>query len=352
MLGSVVTNSEMAVWLIAGWCLLALGLAIKITSAFLLLPLMFLIARRRPSLADDSCLPRRSFPGCSGISGPYTYRSGGGISGVRPTTAAIWLGVLGTSALFQSGDAQGGGLDAVGARIHAAWRCACNRRALVAREKPAAGDRRFWWVWGGSTIAAMALLAGKLHHEYYWLPLAPVVAVGAARALDRLLGKRSVAGRMLLGWFSSSDGVHADALDLADSCSSGAAWRRPAVRLRGSCRGKPGWPPPRRFFFRPTAVAAAWSGRATRRRGRPESGGDRPEFRSPLDLIEFYRLEVPATSPTWRAAISLSPRKGLHDGRPPTIQGDSGQPRGLDRRPLRFGDAPECQLKASTRYRS
>ncbi len=49
----------------------------------------------------------------------------------------------------------------------------------------------------------MALLARKLHHEYYWLPLAPVVAVGIGTALDRVARNRMAAaitlGAALLG---------------------------------------------------------------------------------------------------------------------------------------------------------
>ena len=49
----------------------------------------------------------------------------------------------------------------------------------------------------------MAFLAEKLHHEYYWLLLAPVVAVGIGRALDRVALKHgaiavAVASALLL----------------------------------------------------------------------------------------------------------------------------------------------------------
>ena len=50
------------------------------------------------------------------------------------------------------------------------------------------GDRNqeridLWWVWGLAGLVTLALLAEKLHHEYYWLILAPVAAAGLGRAL-------------------------------------------------------------------------------------------------------------------------------------------------------------------------
>ena len=45
----------------------------------------------------------------------------------------------------------------------------------------------------------MGLLAGKLHHEYYWLPLAPVAAVGVARSLELLLLNRRLLAGVVAG---------------------------------------------------------------------------------------------------------------------------------------------------------
>ena len=47
---------------LAGWCLLALGFALKITSAFLLVPLVFMIVRARGRMAACSWRARRSLP--------------------------------------------------------------------------------------------------------------------------------------------------------------------------------------------------------------------------------------------------------------------------------------------------
>ena len=88
-------------WLVAGWCLLALGFAIKITSAFLLIPLLFLIARsgrRRQMIAACATL----------LPGMFWYLwadhlIGQGVgSRASADNRSIWLAVLGPSALFDA----------------------------------------------------------------------------------------------------------------------------------------------------------------------------------------------------------------------------------------------------------
>ncbi len=48
------------------------------------------------------------------------------------------------------------------------------------------GVGRFWMSWLGSAGLMLLLLAAKSHHEYYWLVLAPAVAVAVATAIDAL----------------------------------------------------------------------------------------------------------------------------------------------------------------------
>jgi hypothetical protein len=50
------------------------------------------------------------------------------------------------------------------------------------RTSPPRSDR-LWAVYAAAAICGLAGVAGKLHHEYYLLVLAPVVAVGVARGL-------------------------------------------------------------------------------------------------------------------------------------------------------------------------
>jgi hypothetical protein len=52
-----------------------------------------------------------------------------------------------------------------------------------------------WRYWAVMALGTMALLAAKLHHEYYWLCLAPAVAAGIGRAWIRLAD-----GHGVLAW--------------------------------------------------------------------------------------------------------------------------------------------------------
>ncbi len=63
---------------------------------------------------------------------------------------------------------------------------------------------------------------------------------------------------------------------------------------------------------------------------------------TPLDLIEYYRRGRPLLRRP--GAAIRARRERLARRGPRTIQGDCGQPRGVDRRTLQFGDALECQL--------
>ncbi len=54
----------------------------------------------------------------------------------------------------------------------------------------ARGGDRLWKLWGAAVLATLALLAAKLHHEYYWLMLSPIMAVGIARSLVWLSKRR------------------------------------------------------------------------------------------------------------------------------------------------------------------
>ena len=83
----------------------------------------------------------------------------------------------------------------------------------------------------------MALLAAKLHHEYYWLPLAPVAAVGVARALDGCSAERGACAARCCG----SVLVVLCAFQTAPPggrLPSGATSRRPPSRVGRSCRGE------------------------------------------------------------------------------------------------------------------
>ena len=188
-------------------------------------------------------------------------------------------------------------------------------RALEAsRAGPAAvaGDRAVsGWVWGGSTLAAMALLAGKLHHEYYWLPLAPVAAVGVARAIERLAAARPRAG-------GDSGGV----LVVLCAFQARSTWRTPAewASLEAAGRAVAAIVPQEAWVAASEALLFQADRRGCRmewtsdaaRRAAGEWGG-RPHGRKPP---RSDRL-LPPPGARYFADLGsrdpLSPRKGLHD---------------------------------------
>jgi Dolichyl-phosphate-mannose-protein mannosyltransferase len=170
-------------WLLPGWIFLAVGFAAKITSAFVLVPLVVgIIGRpklRKTLLAASALVPVLLWY----LWANHVVESGGG-SGASAENRAIWLAVPGISAL---GNPE---------TLKSLW------RFLVVRAFTPPGlllaawglwvrqtfddPPDIWRVWAGMALLIMALLAEKLHHEYYWLCLAPVVAAGIGRAWTRL----------------------------------------------------------------------------------------------------------------------------------------------------------------------
>ena len=298
------------VWLIAGWCLLAVGLAIKITSAFLLLPLLFLIARKggrwQMILAVTTLVP-----GLLWYLWALQLIGQAAGSHASADNRAIWLGMLGISGLFKLATIKVVAWTLL-VRAFTPLGAALAIGGLLLRGEAGNGDRRFWWVWGGSTIAAMALLAGKLHHEYYWLPLAPVVAVGAARALDRLLWKRVV--------LAGCVGVVFALMAMVQTRST---WQMPlewahleaaGIAIKGVVPREDWLAASEALLFQADrrGCRMEWTGDAVARAagewGRP------PGFRSPLELLEFYRGQGARYFADLGSHDPLSPRKGLHDG--------------------------------------
>jgi hypothetical protein len=77
-----------------------------------------------------------------------------------------------------------------------------------------------WTVWGASTLITLGILAGKLHHEYYWLSLAPVVAVELGRGLVDLSARGMWGTRLAVALGGVAVGL---------SCfQSSSTWRTPS----------------------------------------------------------------------------------------------------------------------------
>ncbi len=167
-------------WLFAGWLLLATGLALKIVSAYLLLPLVLVIVgRTRPrmcALALSTLLPAFAWY----VYVAFALGEGTG-SKASADNSMIWLHALFPSALFRTTTLVHIGRFLV-IRAFTPLGFALGLWGLV---QPRSTDR-LWGVWGLSATVALAVLAAKLHHEYYWLSLAPLAAVGVGRALNPL----------------------------------------------------------------------------------------------------------------------------------------------------------------------
>jgi 4-amino-4-deoxy-L-arabinose transferase-like glycosyltransferase len=78
---------------------------------------------------------------------------------------------------------------------------------------------RLWTIWAVAAGSALALLAGKLHHDYYWLALAAPAAVGVARGIVAV-SESAPKGRVLAGCLALMFGCLA-------AWQAAATWRTP-----------------------------------------------------------------------------------------------------------------------------
>ena len=166
-----------------GWVLLALGLATKILSVWVLVPAMFLIHGDRYKM-------RRGLLAAAVVPALAWYALAAGLLAHSPGSAAsidngrIWLDVLVPSALFRRET-----YETVGRFV--AWRSFTPAWPLAAwgfwRLRD---DRWFWRAWAIASASALLVLAGKLHHEYYLLSVAPLVALGYGRTIATIPNRR------------------------------------------------------------------------------------------------------------------------------------------------------------------
>ena len=201
-------------WLVLGWLALATGLALKIVWASALVPLIAVVIRPRRgwkiALALAAVLPALLWYVHAAV-----LLSAGGGSKASGDNGAIWLSILVPSALFRattwSSAAWVLGFRAftpIGAAL-AAWgllRCR--------------GGDRLWTVWGASVLVTLGILAGKLHHEYYWLSLAPVVAVEVGRGLMDLSARGIWGARLAVALGGTAVGL--------SFVQSSSTWRTPS----------------------------------------------------------------------------------------------------------------------------
>ena len=296
-------------WLVAGWSLLSLGFAIKITAAFLLVPLLLVVARARS--------PRQILIVCTTILpavlwyawSSYLLALGEG-SRASADNRSIWLRHFGPFALLEPATLKfvswcllvraftplGAGMALVGMLIRTAK---CRRRDGL------------WLVWGLSAMLAMTFLAGKLHHEYYWLLIAPVVAVGIGRAGVLVAENRRVGAALLSA-----------ALIVLSWAQVRSTWQTPLewIGLEPAAGAVRATVPSDAWVVAPEALLFQSDRRGCRleytraaaARAAGEWGNESPAD-DPLELIESYRLEGARYFADLGSRADDPRRKGLHD---------------------------------------
>ncbi len=184
--------------LVAGVGLIATGLALKVISAYVLIPLVAVLIRDRKSW-KIALVAATLIPAALWYLHAWELIQGGQGSRASADNGGIWLGLLWPRAWLKM-ETYRNVVRFLGIR---AFTPIGPPLALLGFLKwPKEGDR-FWRVWGVSALAGLAVLAAKLHHEYYWLAVAPVVAVGLARVLTELIrgGSKGKAALLGLGFF-------------------------------------------------------------------------------------------------------------------------------------------------------
>ncbi len=271
-------------WFLAGWSLLALGIAVKIIAGFLLVPLCLTILRTRRA-RDLAAAAATLVPAMAWYIWAYhLIRSGGG-SHAPADNQAVWLGLRGPAAIFKQETLVWVGwflliraFTPIGAAL-----------ALIGLWNERDQRDRLFPVWGISTLVVMAVLAEKLHHEYYWLFLAPVAAFGIGIALDRL----AIRSRR----FAAVGGL---ALLFLCAIQVRSTWRIPAdwVGIRSAAGIVATIVPPEDWIAAPEALLyeadrrgcrMEWTARAARRAAGEWQAGDRDRVETPAGLLEYYR---------------------------------------------------------------
>ena len=270
--------------LATGWALLAASLALKITSAFIYVPLALAILRpprvRPMLLALAAILPALAW---------YAYASGvvaeGDGSRAMIDNGRIWASVLVPSALLDPETYR------PAARFLFVRSFTPIGLALAVWGIARTGADRLWRIWAASAMAALVALAAKWHHEYYWMTLAPAASVGIARALVTVAG--STMGERWRAW----------ALGLAllgvAAAASASTWRTPDewLALEEAADAIRSNVPPEGLVIAPEALLYAADRRGCRWEPTPsaasraagEWGGRLEDPDDPIALVEFYR---------------------------------------------------------------
>jgi len=155
---------------------------------------------------------------------------------------------------------------------------------------------RVWVGWGLGCLISILVLSGKWHHAYYWMVVAPLMAVGTGRVLGNLMS-RGKGGK--IGSFVLTLGFLA-----ACSWQSASTWRTPSdwLSLREAGDLVEVLSSDRDLVIAPEAVLYSADRKGFRlefdpsaaRRAAGEWGFEIPDSSDPLALTEFYRSQLPS----------------------------------------------------------
>ncbi|WP_169974831.1 ArnT family glycosyltransferase [Tautonia rosea] len=270
-------------WILGGWLLLATSLAVKVTSAFVFMPLIAILgpkSRRAIGLAILALAPAILWY----VHASVLLAEGKG-SRASLDNRRIWLDALVPTVLFDPETYR----PAARYLLIRSFTPIGLVLAMVGVFKVRPIDR-LWWIWGASALLALVLLAGKWHHEYYWMVLAPVLSVGIARSLLALA--RAQGGRR---WAAVFGAVFVGMAAIGSS----STWRTPAEwqALDEAAEEIRRVVPADRWLVAPEALLYASDRRGCRLETTPRSaqraagewGGRLGMPDDPLALVEFYR---------------------------------------------------------------
>jgi 4-amino-4-deoxy-L-arabinose transferase-like glycosyltransferase len=265
-------------WLVLGWTLLATGLALKVVSAYLVLPLLAM-SRQPPGRAKLLGILGLMVPALLWYAHAAALIQRGEGSRAAADNGALWLRVLIPTALWRIETLRLAG------RFLAVR--AFTPLGLVLALGGLFGAGRIWRVWALAASGALVVLVAKLHHEYYYLALAPPAALGVGRALA-LLGRNRP---MLAG------GAGLAFLGLC-GLQARTTWQTPPewVGLAEAAAAVQRVVPPGALVVAPEALCYAADRRGCRLELTPAAAqraagewGAVLQCPSPPDLVEFYK---------------------------------------------------------------
>jgi 4-amino-4-deoxy-L-arabinose transferase-like glycosyltransferase len=278
-------RGQSRLWLIPGVLCLAAGLAAKVTSAFVLVPI-WLVVLRRERLAARLLAASSLLPALLWYAWAARLLASGDGSAASAENRSIWLSAVGLSALASAGT-----LGHIGrfflvraftplGLVLAGW-------GLLSTRSDDRPD--LWRTWAAAALAMLALMAAKLHHEYYWLALAPAVAAGLGRAWTLLSARHAAAAWACAAAFAAMS------VTLSQSTfRTPAEWRdleEAAARVRQVVPAG-AWvvaPEPLLYQADHRGCRLEFTLAAARRAAAEWRAAQPPSIEGPMDLIEFYR---------------------------------------------------------------